>query len=313
MIFVEDWGAGYGSPYIVDAGLEEDADHNGLLVEDGDKLLVHAPVPPSEEKSIAFVDGIRRAEAWLYRMETNGDAARGLAGAFAVGAVVIPPRARADFAGVEVERLVIWGSGFEGPTLRTAGGWQWTSTCVPSSDPDAPLDRLQKAMRAAEGQLAQTLGEGDDLVVIDGPLDYVTARGALVVGHVKTHHRAFLPPELHARIPLLEFGERTSLFQLEERYSCYLRIADAGPFAAPWSGIVRLHIPGHAGLATAVALADAVSYRLPAFAGVPHRDPRAPQNLQPIGGLESHLRHLMGDVGLATRAVRDSVRKERTA
>ena len=38
-----------------------------------------------------------------------------------------------------------------------------------------------------------------------------------------------------------------------------------------------------------------------------HRDPRAPQNLQPVGALESRLRHLLGDPGLAYRAVRESV------
>ena len=48
-------------------------------------------------------------------------------------------------------------------------------------------------------------------------------------------------------------------------------------------------------------------WSVPRFAGVPHRDPRAPQNLQPIGALETHLRHLLGHPGLATRAVREAV------
>jgi hypothetical protein len=313
MIFVEDWGAGYGSPYVVDAQFEDTADQVGRLVEDGDEFRSHAPQKSADETNIAFVDGIRRAEAWLYRMEDDGAAARGLAGAFAVGAVVIRPGEHAEFAHEHIEHLAIWGSGFAGPSLQAAGGWRWKPVSVPSSEPDAPLEHLQKAMRTQEGILAGRLAIEEGLVIIDGPLDYVTARNAPVVGHVKTHRRAFLPPAIHARVPQLNLGERTSLFQLDDRYSCYLRIADAGPFAGPWSGIVRLHLPGHAGLDAAIALADAATRRLPAFAGVPHRDPRAPQNLQPIGALESHLRRLMGDVGLATRAVRDAVRAQRAA
>jgi hypothetical protein len=57
----------------------------------------------------------------------------------------------------------------------------------------------------------------------------------------------------------------------------------------------------------AATVADEVAATIPRYAGVPHRDPRAPQNLQPIGALETHLRHLLGDPGLAYRAVREAV------
>jgi hypothetical protein len=76
--------------------------------------------------------------------------------------------------------------------------------------------------------------------------------------------------------------------------------------SGPWAGIVRLEIPQSAGLAPSIELASEVGSLIPSFAGVPHRDPRAPQNLQPIGALESHLRHLLGDARLAFRAVRDA-------
>jgi len=52
---------------------------------------------------------------------------------------------------------------------------------------------------------------------------------------------------------------------------------------------------------------DQAAAILPRYAGVAHRDPRAPQNLQPVGALEAHLRHLLGDPGLAYRAVREAV------
>jgi hypothetical protein len=55
------------------------------------------------------------------------------------------------------------------------------------------------------------------------------------------------------------------------------------------------------------AMADSFALFIPRYAGIPYIDPRAPQNLQPVGALESHLRHLLGDVGLAERAIRDAI------
>jgi hypothetical protein len=43
---------------------------------------------------------------------------------------------------------------------------------------------------------------------------------------------------------------------------------------------------------------------LPRYAGVAHVDPRAPQNLQPIGALEAQLRHRLGHPRQAALAVR---------
>ena len=41
---------------------------------------------------------------------------------------------------------------------------------------------------------------------------------------------------------------------------------------------------------------------LPRFASDPVRDPRAPQNLYPVGALEARLRHRLGDPLLIRRA-----------
>ena len=163
-------------------------------------------------------------------------------------------------------------------------------------------------MREEEGRLAEDLCEAGYLVVVDGPLNFVRSRDLPVVGYVKTHYRALLPPEHHARIPELQAGERCSLFRLgQDRYSCYLRLAAPGETSSPWYGIVRLEMPQSPGLAAAIAVADSVAATVPPYAGVSHRDPRAPQNLQPIGALERHIRHLLGHAGLATRAVREAV------
>ena len=71
-----------------------------------------------------------------------------------------------------------------------------------------------------------------------------------------------------------------------------------------WAGILRGEVARSVGVARAVELADRAASELPRFAGRAHRDPRAPQNLAPIGGLEARLKHRMGDRRLAVRAIR---------
>ena len=56
------------------------------------------------------------------------------------------------------------------------------------------------------------------------------------------------------------------------------------------------------GPGTAVGLADRVSASLPAFAGRA-TDPRTPQNLAPVAGLESWLRRRMGDARMIRRSL----------
>jgi hypothetical protein len=163
-------------------------------------------------------------------------------------------------------------------------------------------------MRQDEGVLAERLCEEGHLVVVDGPLHYVRSRDLPVIGYVKTHSRALLGPEHHRELPKLQPGERTSLFTLgRERYSCYLRLVPTGGISGPWAGVVRLEVPQSAGLTAATKVVDEAAAVLPRYAGVAHRDPRAPQNLQPVGALEARLRHLLGDPGLAYRAVREAV------
>jgi hypothetical protein len=49
-----------------------------------------------------------------------------------------------------------------------------------------------------------------------------------------------------------------------------------------------------------------VAATLPRFASQPHNDPRAPQNLHPIAGLERELKRRLGDPLLLERALRQA-------
>jgi hypothetical protein len=301
-VYFEDWDASYGSPYLISG---DQADGIGQFAEAAEKIRV-APVPCAPRET-AFVDGVRRGEGLLYRQTDAGVLVRGTVGAHACGAVLCDPGSAAVFGPIETRRLVIFGGGVP-VTLPEVDGYRWDAAAISSLEPDAPLQDLQTRMRMAEGELAERLSGEGWLAVLDGPLNFVRSRDRTVVGLVKTHHRPLLPPADHARVSELGCGERTPVFTLgTDRYSCYVRIAAPGPRSSPWFGIVRIEVPQSFGLDAARRTADEVTCVLPRYAGIPHRDPRAPQNLQPVGALEKHLRRRLGPARLAGRAARMAV------
>jgi hypothetical protein len=309
-VYVDNWGVAYGTSYR--AQDDDDSEQVGAeIVEDRGAFAFHDGVAAPPTRALAFTDGVRRGEAYLYREGPHGESIRGLAGAIACGAVLTNSKSSPAYNHMTVHRLVIWASPQPIALAAPAGGWSWEPRSCEDTDPAAPLDALQRTMQASEAALAQTVAEEGYIVFVDGPLRGAFVHGDRVIGHVKTHHRTFLALDNHRAVTNLKIAQRTSLFRIERShqalYSCYLRLADGGRIAGPWCGIVRLEFAHSAGLATAIALADMAAGNLPRYAGVPHRDPRAPQNLQPVGALEARLRHLLGDEGLAARAVRAAV------
>ncbi len=103
----------------------------------------------------------------------------------------------------------------------------------------------------------------------------------------------------------LAAGQRTPLFVMEtswSRYSWYLRLPHGE--GHPWAGVVRLEAPADRHLDEVVRLADTTAVTLPRFASRPHRDPRAPQNLYAIAGLEAQLKRRLGDPAHLERVLR---------
>jgi hypothetical protein len=310
-IYVEDWQVEYGRPNLV-ADDEDANEGSATLVEDGDgRLARHEGKPPAPERlSLACVDGVRRAEALLVLPEdSSGDQAHGIAGSLAYGSVLIEGERRPEFGPCQVERLAIWGSSRKDATLpEVPGGWRWESMSISRTEIHAPLRALETRMTGKERELAEELAEKHRLTLVDGTLKPLRNRPLRVVGYVKTHHRRLLEGAQHRQVPNMDVGWRTSLFTVgEERFSAYVRIGGQSTLGSPWAGIVRIEMFQALGLDVAAAIADQLAGILPRFAGIAHRDPRAPQNLQPVGALESHLRRLLGVPGLATRAARDSV------
>ena len=92
-------------------------------------------------------------------------------------------------------------------------------------------------------------------------------------------------------------------------YTWYLRLP--GPPGAAWSGIVRVECSADLSITAAVELADLSAVDAAPVRVVPYKDPRAPQNLVPIAGLERRLRSLLGDARLLHRTLRSAPRLSR--
>ena len=182
--------------------------------------------------------------------------------------------------------------------------------------PNDLVAALNRLMLDEEAKLAEELSEdGDALTLVDGPLR-LRAPGPRVVGYVKRTYRWYLGPAELALLAELAVGQRTPLFHISEgslsddgisegsfelqriareRCAWFLRIANLGAQFHHLAGVVRLEVPGSLPAAEAAALADQTALALPRLASSPIRDPRAPQNLTPVGALEDVLTRRLGD------------------
>jgi hypothetical protein len=85
------------------------------------------------------------------------------------------------------------------------------------------------------------------------------------------------------------------------------------PIEGDLTGLARLEIADVVGFRdSARSLADAVASFCRASCRAEARDPRAPQNLLPIGALEARLRHRLGDTRLIRRRLADLISREVT-
>lgn len=260
-----------------------------------------APITPQQNahpETILFTDGVRRVDARVW-IDTDEGARPAMCASYSAGAVRCD--GRATIVAADVQRGLFCAPCKDAGAIST----RYASYPVRSAPGDTPEDlalALQQHMGALEVGLASAVPA--DLVVIDGPL---TGRQSIpgAVGYVKTHHVSYLPSELAGVIGRLDAGQRTPLFMTTSswsRFSWYLRLP--GPAGHAWAGVVRCESSGDAEVGEAIALADAVSAVLPRFASAGHKDPRAPQNLYPIAGLERELRRRLGDAALLYRGLR---------
>ena len=251
--------------------------------------------------SVLFLDGVQRIDARVWRHGDEPEPTPGVLASVAVGLVRCD--GAAEILDVKVDRGLFAEAGEDLVTRHATYAFH-----------HAPggLDKLTLGVNRRMSELEVTLanawrehsGVEDDLLVVDGPLRGRTHL-ARTVGYVKTHQKSYLQPAQAVVIADLAPGQRSPVFGMGtswERKSWYLRLP--GSSRAPWSAIVRLECSADLSTPDATTLADITARVLPRLASVPHKDPRAPQNLVPIGGLERQLRHRLGDQALLYRALR---------
>jgi hypothetical protein len=246
---------------------------------------------------ILFVDGVRRVDASLWIDQPPDFPGFGLAATYAAGAV--RSNGHAVLESALVERGLFTAAPARDVDTRV-GTYQVKAT--KGTTPEELWLGIQQRMGDLEERAARDVGEAD-LVVVDGPLSH-HREVKNAVGYVKTQKVQYLPMELRGVLTSLLPGFRTPLFLTTtswSRYSWYLRLAN---HSGPAGGLVRCEIDGNTDVVTAARVANRVSATLPRFASERHKDPRAPQNLYPIGGLERELKHRLGDRELAVRALR---------
>ena len=306
-LFVESWAPEYGSPYEAD----DDLAAPDKVDESVEVAGAWKPLPGADDGvgTVAFVDGVRRIDARLM-LETDHGPVPGICGSYGVGAVVwdrVEPKSRVAYA--RVDRVAVFGHGTATAVPPAGGTIRYRSMSVPDQDAGALIQRFHGEMRSAEGELSEKLAREGSFVVADGPLNDLSATEK--VGYIKTHRAPYLSDAAGPVIGRLRSGERTPLFLIAggtpyARYSWYQRLADVA-FGHSWSGVVRLEVSSHLPLDAAASIADRTAALLPAVASQAHLDPRAPQNLVPIGALERELRRRLGDPGLVFRALRGAV------
>lgn len=311
---VDPWDPGYGFAF---GGVGDDGNSDGEATESSGvpvNLEVEtqadawAPIDADPEvplpPTLLFCDGVRRIDARVWVYGPAPQPAPAIAASYAAGLVCC------DGSATIVE--IVGGRGLFSPSDLAADivtpHASYPVHLAPGGSPDQLSLALQTRLIDAEVRLAleyrATHAEGDDLLVVDGPL---LARTPLprTVGYIKTHHAAYLPSPQADLVGALAPGQRTPVFTLGPgwtRHSWYLRLP--GGSGAPWSGVVRLECSANLPATEAVRVASATARALPPLASVPYKDPRAPQNLVPIGGLERALRHRLGDPQLLYRALR---------
>jgi len=307
-VYVDAWEPGYGTSGDGEGGSGPATPSSARIDPDvevpaAEWRPMDPPAGAAAPEVVLIVDGVRRIDARIWVDE--GDETRpGIAASYAAGVVRCDLAAgAAALSAATVARGLFSGVADLTPLTAHAAA-VYRAHQVTGGEPKHLDNMLQARLRDLEIEVSSSARIPDDLLVVDGPLKGRTSLPR-TIGYIKTHRSQYLPPELAGVVAALRPGQRTPVFLLGtnwNRYAWYLRLP--GPPGAAWAGMVRAECAADLPVEEVVALAGRSAATLPRLASAPYKDPRAPQNLVPIAGLERRLRALLGDSRLLLRGLR---------
>ena len=316
VLTLDPWSAEYGSAFDFEEDEAEEASNFevGPLVETDDWTHGIVPQPLPFPELVAFVDGVQRIESWA-RVDDAESSSVAVLASVAAGCVISTPDA-ASFSVDYVSRvLAVGGTTRAEPLVVPAPGRPLVFEVLPATGTGRHGAMQAAAVRRRDLELAtiQKHLPSTPLVIADGRLIDLTRGPNQLAGIAKTLHQLYLAGEQRLLVARLGPGERTPVFSIKDawgaRHSWFLRLPYTRQIHHSYAGIVRLEIPQD-GARSPVEVADMLSHNLPRFASRPEHDPRAPQNLLPVGALEKRLRHELGDQAFIRRAIEDHLSKE---
>jgi hypothetical protein len=298
---VQPWAPEYGSSATIELEEQLQVDPD-VEVKASEWRALQVSAEPAPE--VLFVDGVRRIDANLWVEGTERVPTLALAASYAAGAVLA--NHRATIVAEEVRRGVFSSATTAESIVTRHATYEVHLTSGVTSE-ELWLG-LQNQMAVLEGQMAVQFADVP-LLIVDGPLSHHRTLSE-AVGYIKTQHVHYLPPNLRSVLLQLRPGDRTPLFLVAtgsrqwHRLSWYLRLPMAG--GGPMDGIVRAEVNADRDISSARRRADLMAATVCRYASEGHKDPRAPQNLYPVGGLERRLRRLLGDPELLYRSLRQA-------
>jgi hypothetical protein len=298
---VDPWDPSYGASVQSELGESTTVPTIDVECEPGAWAPIASSARAQPSKVVLFVDGVRRIEARTW-VEGGVEPVPGVFASWAAG--IVRCDGEAKLLDVEVGRGVFAPGPGVGDVRTSCGVFLATSTS--NARPETLNTAINTRMTEVEARIAERARRAHaELIVLDGPLRESTRRLLDAVGVIKSHDVKYLPVELDRVVGALRAGERTPVFRIEARFprfSWYVRLP--GPAGGPWAGVIRCEASGSLDARAVLPLADCVTATLPRYASEPHKDPRAPQNLYPIAGLERALRRRLGDQHVLYRALR---------
>ena len=318
---VDGWDPRYGTSLELEEDLGESSARVDVTVERPAERwrAVDPRAGLAQPGALLFVDGVRRIEArvWIEDSTPDGmpahEASAALCASYAAGVVCCCNR-QAHLVHAETRRglftvaphsadIATWAGSYTAHRTTPASGTPLTMTLSQLLQRRLTEIEVVAAATARSAVAGHGGSDAGDLLIVDGPL---RGRQHLprTLGYIKSHRSSYLPPELNAVVATLRPGQRTPVFLMGtswDRHSWYLRLPE--PVGPPWAGVVRVECSADLPVADVVELADLSQACLGRFASTRYKDPRAPQNLYPISGLERELRRRLGDPRLLYRAL----------